>query len=125
MTDKEILEKAIHKAIDGGWDIVDYTSSKDKHKIFNRDFEVREDGGIYSKGPYRCMECGKPDYTVEEIIFNHSFAKALWGNNFMFVEQHNTTPIGGIARLKLPVWQVHLQQMVISDDPIDYLGENL
>ncbi len=52
-----------------------------------------------------------------DIIFDHKFAKALWGDE-------------PLHRIKLtePLmenWGYHLQQMVIADDPIAYLGQNI
>jgi len=126
MNNQKILEKAIQKAIDGGWNIVDYTSSKDKWKIFNRDYRIEEDG-IYSKGPYACMECFKPDMSIPEIIFNHDFAKALWGDIKTWRSWQGTAfeHMADFVQIELTDWQFHLQQMVIADEPIKYLGENI
>jgi hypothetical protein len=97
MSHKEILEKAIQKAVDGGWD-------------------------------------GTPDpygeTSIYDLIFNHDFAKALWGeahtsDRMPLPNEHgyegSITPSTPVTRL----WEYHLQQMVIADDPIEYLGENL
>lgn len=46
----------------------------------------------------------------EAILFSHSFAKAFWKDE-EFVIKNN--PLG-------KPWQYHLQQAVISDDPVDY-----
>lgn len=46
------------------------------------------------------------------VIFNHDFAKALRGEKKIIVGM-------------IEPWKYHLQQMVIADDPIKYLGENL
>lgn len=57
----------------------------------------------------------------EMIIFDQNFAKALWGDD----------PTGwkcehcGLVSSFIPKWKVHLQQMVLADDPIQYLGEHL
>lgn len=54
------------------------------------------------------------------LVYNHDFAKALWGE-----EEHTLHfPEGEIHR-QSPVWQYHLQQMVIAADPIQYLGMHL
>ncbi|RTK93202.1 hypothetical protein EKI60_06250 [Candidatus Saccharibacteria bacterium] len=101
MSTQEILEKAIQKAIDGGWE----------HGIPADHLQIVEDkGGIlfyYQNPPY-------------DLIFNHDFAKALWGEEAGVLN----FPEGKI-HLQSPLWQYHLQQMVIADDPIKYLGENL
>jgi hypothetical protein len=91
MSDHKILEKAIRKAIDGGW-------TKGKEYL---DFM---DDGLFGRG--------KNDHT--EVIFNHSFAKALWGES---TQQAYGPDFDG--------WEYHLQQMVIAPDPIKYLGDHL
>ena len=100
MTSKEILDKAIKKAIDGGFNIL-FTS-----------WTVREDGAI--EGIYR-GEWLLKDYHV--FIFNHDFAKALWGEGpyYRFVGDTLDNP---------RQWQYQLQMMVVAEDPIKYLGEN-
>lgn len=108
-TIKEVLEKAIQKAIEGGWEPLSSglptsitqwrgTNSVEVAVIYGWDNEVlwvRE---------------------LEGIIFNHDFAKALWGVETI----KETNKYYGD-----PKWQHHLQQMVIADDPIKYLGDNL
>lgn len=54
----------------------------------------------------------------EAFIYRHDFAKALWGDKPYYRFDGDT--------LETPKqWQYHLQQMVISDDPIKYLGDNI
>lgn len=53
----------------------------------------------------------------ERLIFNHDFAKSLWIPGDETLE--------GYTSEDNPLWQVHLQMMVIADDPIKYLGEHL
>lgn len=96
----EILNEAIDKAIDKGWntlfgefDSVDYDPITGIIKVY---FQFKNI--FYS-------------YSVNDIIYNHGFAKALWGDH--------------LATQTKQAWQYHLQQMVVADDPIKYLGENL
>lgn len=93
MTNQEILEKAITKAIAGGW----------KEKPAALPMELFVGKMLDNLWVYNC-------------IFNHDFAKALWG------EVPNT---GYLKAANLIPWKYHLQQMVIDDDPIAYLGDNL
>lgn len=120
MTHKEILEKAIQKAIDGGWrgDLLGIV--------------VRTDGAgtVRLENPHT-----EEEWSVEEIIYNHAFAKALWGRSgtgkanmvFNYPTRWNLSPEDTLktTTAQLSQWQYHLQQMVISDDPIAYLGEHL
>lgn len=84
MTNQQILTKVIGKAIEGGWVIRSvtwiYKDSADEWLFIN-------------------------DGSVEKLIFNHEFARALWGERELAM--------------------FHLQQMVIKDDPIKYLGKNI
>lgn len=104
LSNQQILEKAISKAIDGGW-----TPTMQINRL-----EV----GL--KQPWKTHDYMTSTgwwYTVNDLIFNHSFCKALWGEeNFMRYDGDTLDP--------LKMWQYHLQQMVISEDPIKYLGEN-
>ena len=56
------------------------------------------------------------------IIFNHSFAKAFWGENKTFCGC-DTTIIGEHCAECLVeyTWQYHLQQMVLEENPLSYL----
>lgn len=133
-TPQAILTKAIEKAIAGGWkpkepfqwDFYGYVHPKKKR--------VRQ--LIY------IAECR---YSTEDeiwvgsdlveiaplILFDHDFAKALWGRKLLAA--HNKSE-GSLVKISdpmqadddlLPAWAFHLQQMVIADDPIKYLGENI
>lgn len=97
MTDQAILTKAIEKAIDGGWQF-DWVGKKiiRVHGLKGDEFF---------------------DVTLPYFIFNHDFAKALWGEE---VWGHMYLP-----HLKKLAWQYHLQMMVIAPDPIKYLAANI
>jgi len=126
---KEILEQAITKAIANGWqpmaeEGVDYkvTECDDIKYYFGDDH-----GG----------------YSINDIIWRQEFAKALWGEELHIDKSLAVLPIktdmalfvvhteygagvdGDVDYKSNPAWQYHLQQMVIADDPIHYLGENL
>lgn len=106
MTNKEILEKAIQKAIDGGWDYTDFETF-----MWNEDASVKKKAQeIAEEALYRGDE--RQYFNVNDLIFNHDFAKALWPNKV-----HD-----GLER---ELWKGHLQNMVIAEDPIKYLGENI
>lgn len=116
-----ILTKAIQKAIEGGWKP--------------------------SMAPVATVHNGKREWTptvveyyaewVEPLlyIFSHNFAKGLWGEH---IPADPTPPVsispggkrGLVVTIKSPPpknhgWQYHLQNMVISDDPIQYLADHL
>ena len=64
-----------------------------------------------------------PEFYRNAIIFSHDFAKKLWGKKSV------CSCCGKVEWSKdwavIEVWKYHLQQMVISDDPIKYLEKNL
>lgn len=70
-------------------------------------------------------EPGYMRFNYPEIIFDHDFAKALWGDNLNVTEQIHHWASGDVTRAMLKNWQLYLQQMVIAEDPIKYLGEHL
>lgn len=125
MTPKEILEKAIQKAIDGWWDV--FATECLQLTIFESTYKDREDkDNYYSDAPHDGLFLDVRRhgyYSVNDLIFNHDFAKALWGEKKLvvpaktFVWRPDPKIFGG--------WQYHLQQMVIAEDPIKYLGENI
>ena len=61
----------------------------------------------------------------EKVIFSHDFAKAFWGEGDTIRVSHNYNTYRGNkfdATIKeIPVWQYHLQQMVLQENPINYL----
>lgn len=131
MKDKEILEKAIRKAIDGGW-------KPFVHRELENFFVWDHCASTFSAKDGKDLT-----YSVSELIYKHDFAKALWGiekkpstcalcgyftdndsdkstcaiDPWGFHEWTNTYTANG--------YRYHLQQMVVSEDPIKYLGKHI
>jgi hypothetical protein len=108
MSNQEILEKAIQKAIEGGW----LPLGRDpEHPAFISGLTLEEVDKCY--------------------ILSKGFAKALWGdgtNNIKVNDDGTLSPIDPTKPTKFTTlldYKDHLQQMVIAEDPIKYLGENL
>jgi len=106
MTDKEVLKKAIDIAAEKG----SVTAIEYKTRI--------ED---HSNGDYI------PRFVCKVCCFSHDFAEAFWGDGekanspilgegYLLKESENISSI-----IKVPVWKAHLQQMVLMENPIDYL----
>jgi len=127
MTHAQALEKAINYAIERGFNI-----------LFD-DWKVAGTGKLpHIEGTYRGEWLLKDFQT---IIFNHDFAKALWGegyepdldlfeypSEFKFIDgmrQYMTVNDQRLWDSRKSGWQYHLQQMVIAPDFIKYLGAHL
>lgn len=122
MSNNEILEKAIQKAIDGGW-----VWPWDKDYLWFNFAGDDNDLELWNGGEYE-------DATTLHsyaVIFNHDFAKALWGeepyehaSDGEAVYDKNGE-LRGMNVFHQYNWAKHLQQMVMAEDPIKYLGENI
>lgn len=114
MNDKKILEKAIKKAIDGGWSVASL-NNHDTYSFMPEPTERKVIAYALHTVP-----------TLSDIIFSHNFAKALWGekevHHYDLVDLDNG---GKTTVINKPRWQYHLQQMVIATSPIEYLGAHL
>ncbi len=133
MTDSEILQKALEKAIQGGYDA-----------------EVLEDGyAVVPLGRSRLnfkISGWAEDNESYHIIFSHEFAKAFFGEELAFIAtgvefqlyyeraqmlkmSHQTImndwehfkKVGDVR----PIYLYHLQQMVIEQNPLQYLARFL
>lgn len=123
MDKKDVLERAITKAIAGGYKPDGITEMKSyKPTIRNGQAWVR----WFNDSGQEVIQ------DLEHVIFNHDFAKAIWGD---FTATHNGTDISSATDwskhiddrvvIKQMGYKYHLQQMVIADDPIKYLGKHL
>ena len=101
MNNNQILEKAIKKAVDNGWE---------------GKFPPIDDVELLLQA-------------TESIIFSHSFAKAFWGGDeekdYRFLQA--TCPECGNPQLidGMYVWQRRLQEMVLLENPLQYLEKFL
>jgi hypothetical protein len=102
MTNEQILRLAIEKAVKNGY--LDLSTECNFISQYENGLEIWE---VYLKGDYKTT-LGE-DYS---IIFSHPFLKAFFG------EEWNLFGDGYMFD-----WQYHAQQLVISEDPIKYLGK--
>lgn len=121
MSNQEILEKAIQKAIDGGWETNHFVTLKGGYKHPDESEFLDILGNWHGISPL-------------DVIFNHDFAKALWGEHEVSHDKPDGKSISSdyrgaryseMTRVTNEGWQYHLQNMVISLDPIKYLSENI
>lgn len=119
MTNQLILTKAIAKAIAGGWLALNLGGKE----VW---LEMTDEKRAYHINNMIVMGRNVASQSYPITIFNHDFAKALWGENDQAYELHIPFGRDGLhIKYVSPKWQYHLQQMVIADDPIKYLGENI
>jgi len=108
-TNKEILEKAIKKAIDGGW----YNDAESHTFIGN---------SVH----FQMSEISSERKSYRDIIYDQDFAKALWGDEEHGEEDYYSPKHNDCSGSSwLESWEYHLKEMVVADDPIKYLGENI
>tara|TARA_R110000751_G_scaffold40865_2_gene96438 strand:- start:128 stop:448 length:321 start_codon:yes stop_codon:yes gene_type:complete len=96
MKDKEVLQKAIEIAIGNGW----------KHLYSDNITSETCDLLVKTK---RYMT----------FLFSHDFAKAFWGSECTETGVCYDTSFGGAVYMD--AWEHHLQQMVLEENPINYL----
>ena len=123
MSNQEILEKAIQKAIDGGWTVgrqIKFEKSMGWVQVGDgpEEPEVTENGVTARM----TQLLGETD-----ILYDKGFAKALWKDiDFDTTDTDLWEGDGYTSALFLgEAWQFHIQNMVIADDAIKYLGDNL
>jgi hypothetical protein len=72
--------------------------------------------GLEPEGVLRDMRRARTP--IEQLIYNHEFAKFLFGDEPITVNPDDPYVI------EHP-WKGHLQRMVVADDPLKYLSENV
>jgi hypothetical protein len=111
LTQQEVLLKALDKAVANGFDEDEFDgwnllSGAEKLSLLR---QALEHCAYYS------------------IIFRPSFAEALWGDDeykncrTCHRQHYDQTDMND----NMPPWEYHLQEMVIADDPIEYLRSTL
>lgn len=152
MTDQEIFQAAVEKAVNNGfqivfgdvakWRVIAPMLGKPYLSVFlwSRRDDVFDADHTYEK-----------KYQLEEIIFSHEFAKAFWGEEDKFVEKYAEIIEGAIEdfisveeweknpredsgtwlryepiyKWRNHGWKHYLQQMVLEEEPIKYLEQFL
>lgn len=60
------------------------------------------------------------NWSYRAILFNHDFAKALWGDKLVC---YCKTKVGHCEESYIPIYKFHLMEMAILENPIFYLKE--
>lgn len=118
-----ILEKATQRAVSRGWW---YAGNNKKATL---EFEVDDFGNNLRAHIDYKMGDGRERMSIKDIIFDLSFARALWGEEMQTWRQYQSGAFYGIkgayCNAYLPLYMLHLQEMVMDTDPIKYLGDSL
>lgn len=120
MTQSEKLEALVQKAIDNGY-------LKDRSPVIKK----------IPGWPVTVIHMSNEDIPVERVmLYNHDFARALLGEKFVCARDGNEvdqaeaadTPWrvscdyeSGDYSFAVEAFEFHLQQAVISDNPLDYI----
>jgi len=72
---------------------------------------------VAKKNGFRPILIDDNDQGVNDLIFSHAFAKALWGD-----EEHYNN---GLLISLSPAWKYHLQRLVLAEDRVKYLKESI
>jgi hypothetical protein len=130
-TDQQILTKAIEKAIAGGWKWAREDDPAPTPKAVLNQFRLPVEANDGDGFRHRVA--------WETLVYSPPFAQALWPagteEKRWIPEQEITRYVDGTTYTKRGHyrtvftngrnWRYHLQQMVIADDPIKYLGDNV
>lgn len=99
MNNAEILQAAIDKAYTNGW------------QTPLGKYEADSSGTLFFHSSIGDFE----PLSIYQVIYDHGFAKALWGEDLASGWQDDPQPD----------WEINLMHMVIASDPLQYLGEHL
>lgn len=121
LSKEQVLEKAIQKAIDSGWEYRTFICWDEGWKD-PTDPVGQVMAEFYEHYGGEANEAVFERDLVSKLIFNHDFARALWGEKIilMIVPQKDKSISGW-----LEAWKGHLQMMIIAEDPIQYLKDNI
>lgn len=117
-TNQDILTKAIERAQANGW-LPGFIVKRDRLGWTMTGKGAVEVTGTGVTAPVTYM------LSEFDIIYDHDFAKALWGETVLLTGYLFLNGELDYETLNQPHWMSHLQRMVIADDPIKYLGENI
>lgn len=132
MNPKLLLNKAVTQALANGWDIFD--AQRDKRATWppsaenvtvTESSDGRQGWDLFIASPH-IYEPIADRWDAEDLIFDHGFAKALWGTNIVN-HTDKILPAGTLVEYEdyPQAWQYHLMLLAISDDRWAYLAEHL
>lgn len=133
MERSKVFKKVVDKAIKNGWK----PSFLEKDKVIYEILTSENSVTFFTRRKYQrvrpySMRLGKGLF-INDIIFDHKFAKALWGKEKVIacgfcnelVDKHRRCKTDwckdNTIFQKMPIYFYHLEKMVICEDRIKYL----
>mgnify|MGYP006276393343 CR=1 FL=1 len=120
MTDQETLQHAIEVAVKRGFDL--WGGEIEKWRVIeplNRSLYLSIFKWNRRTDAFDGDSTFEEKYTIDDILFDHSFAKALFGEEEHPIYAHRED--NGTRMMYM--WEYHLLQLVLSIDRIAYLKE--
>ena len=94
-------------------------------EVLNKAIEIAIKNGLEDDIPHSMFSFEFHTWNWHNTIFSHNFAKAFWGDKYVchecmkpLSEKHKGS---GGHKYTTIAWKGHLQQMVLENNPIDYL----
>ncbi len=113
-TNEQMLSELIDLAVEYGYNGYVITDSEDTRPLTEQYAITVENEGFYvSYDPEYLEEGYTAKFSENDVIFDHEFAKAVYGNS-------SITDFNGDIWYR---WQYHLQQQALSDNPLKYMYE--
>lgn len=116
-TDADMLQIIIEYAVERGWNAGDFFDYG--WKTYGIHFIDEEKVYPYLDEEKKCIKEFFYTGGIYSILFSHSFAKAVFGEEGV-KDWPCDYKVFDEEKCKIPAWQYHLQQAVISDNPILY-----
>lgn len=117
LSDKEVLEKAIQKAIDGGW------------KPFAEEIESWFCWKASLSSAFTRLHRKDFTYSLYDLLFDKEFAKAVWGDSLDkdggCKVHHKIHQFSVYEDDYIDPADYHLMEMVIAPNIFDYLREHI
>ena len=130
-TNYQILKKIIEKAIDNGWkqEVISKIYGNTE-SITSVDFAVRD------TKKHMDLLIGNFIIYSRQMLLDHEFAKAYFGEATEWMYLSHGEDMDIVSKIPNKVewhedyeerngWQYHLQQMVLCEEPLDYLKKFL
>lgn len=124
MTDREILDNAFTKIVkNSGWlspklkELIMKSNPQNDpfYWIFNHDFAK----AFWGEESYYHFDSGSIYLTEDDVPMIYSFSNIEANDETHLIEDGNNHK--GNYHWYLPIWQYHLQQMVLEEEPLKYL----